>query len=271
VTRVANRLSLSFLTYVLLLIGVVSATVFVLRRQHDDGLVVNLSGRQRMLTQRMTHQLLTYASKLDRGADAHDAADRVHRTMRVFETTLIALSDGGPAPIDLQMATFRDAPPASQVVRTQLFRVRALYMRYQQGADAVLKGTTVERANGIDVIVANESDLLAEMDAAVSLLQREAEAKVTQLFFIQGAALALALLLTFVLLRWVKNSVTEPLEKLRDAAEEMSMGNLHKAVPLTGSAELLSLGESLDRMRTSLCTLLDARGHDPIRAELAEW
>ena len=35
-----------------------------------------------MLTQRMTHQLLTYASKLERGADAQDARDRVHRTMR---------------------------------------------------------------------------------------------------------------------------------------------------------------------------------------------
>lgn len=270
-TRVASRLSLSFLTYVLLLAGVVSATVFVLRRQHDDGLVVNLSGRQRMLTQRMTHQLLTYGSKLDRGADAHDAADRVHRTMRVFETTLNALSDGGPAPIDLQMATFRDAPPASAVVRTQLFRVRGLYSRYQRGAEAVLTGSTLERAAGTDAIVGIESDLLAEMDAAVSLLQREAEEKVTQLFFIQGVALALALALTFVLMRWVKGSVTEPLEKLRDAAEEMSLGNLHKAVPLSGSAEFLSLAESLDRMRTSLCTVLESRRRDPISAELAEW
>jgi methyl-accepting chemotaxis protein len=83
--------------------------------------------------------------------------------------------------------------------------------------------------------------------------------------------LVLALLLTFLLVRWVRNSVTEPLERLRDAAEEMSLGNLHKAVPLTGSAELLSLGESLDRMRTSLCTLLDTRRQDPIRAQLAEW
>ena len=58
---------------------------------------------------------------------------------------------------------------------------------------------------------------------------------------------------------------------LSAAAEEMSLGNLHKAVPLSGSAELLSLGESLDRMRTSLCTVLHARPKDPIRAELAEW
>jgi nitrate/nitrite-specific signal transduction histidine kinase len=262
---------LSFLTYVVLLLGVVSATVFVLRRQHDDGLVVNLSGRQRMLTQRMTHQLLTYAAKVERGADSLDAKERVHRTMRVFETTLNALSDGGPAPIDLQMASFREAPPASQGVRAQLFRVRALYARYQRGADGVLKGTPAERALGMDVIVGTESDLLAEMDAAVTLLQREAEEKITQLFFIQGGALVLALLLTFLLVRWVRSSVTEPLERLRDAAEEMSLGNLHKAVPLTGSAELLSLGESLDRMRTSLCTLLDTRRQDPIRAQLAEW
>jgi methyl-accepting chemotaxis protein len=271
VTRLGSRLSWSFLAYVVLLVAIVSGTVFVLRRQHDDGVVVNLSGRQRMLTQRMTHQLLTYAARVERGADSQDARERVRRTMRVFETTLEALSQGGPAPTDLQMATFRDLPPASHGVRAQLARVRRLYSRYQVGAEAVLAGPVDARTSGVDAVVTLESDLLAEMDAAVGQLQREAEAKVRQLFFIQGSALALSLLLTGVLLRWVRVRVSEPLEKLREAAEEMSLGNLHKAVPIQGSTELASLAESLDRMRTSLRTLLERRRHDALSAELAEW
>lgn len=271
-TRVASRLSLSFSVYLLLLVAVVSATGWVLRRQRDDGLVVNLSGRQRMLTQRMTHQLMTYAAKLDRGADVADARTRVRGTMRVFETTLAALDQGGPAPIDLQMASFRDVPSASRAVAARLALVRSTYQPYRDAAQQILVGDPSVRVAGIEAITTIESDLLAEMDAAVSLLQREAETKVNELFVIQGAALLLALLFTFVLVRWVRTGVTEPLEKLREAAEEMSLGNLHKAVPVSGSAELRSLAESFDRMRTSLRTLLStARPNDAVAVEMADW
>jgi nitrate/nitrite-specific signal transduction histidine kinase len=256
----------------LLLVAVVSATGWVLRRQRDDSLVVNLSGRQRMLTQRMTHQLLTYSSRLDAAADVADARARVRGTMRVFETTLDALDQGGPAPIDLQMASFRDVPAASRPVAARLALVRSTYQPYREAAQKILTGDLSARAAGIETIVTIESDLLAEMDAAVSLLQREAEAKVNELFLIQGAALALSLLFTVALMRWVRSSVTEPLERLREAAEEMSLGNLHKSVPVSGSAELRSLGESFDRMRTSLRTLLTSSRHnDAVAVEIADW
>jgi methyl-accepting chemotaxis protein len=273
VKRVASRLSLSFSVYLLLLVAVVSATGWVLRRQRDDGLVVNLSGRQRMLTQRVTHQLLTYSAKLDARADVTDARSRVRSTMRVFEATLAALDQGGPAPIDLQMASFREVPAASRPVAARLAMVRATYSPYREAARKILEGDAAARASGIETIINIESDLLAEMDAAVSLLQREAEAKVNDLFVIQGAALVLSLLFTLLLARWVRTSVIEPLERLREAAEEMSLGNLHKAVPISGSTELRSLAESFDRMRTSLRTLLTGarRSTDAVAVEIADW
>jgi methyl-accepting chemotaxis protein len=268
---VTTRLSLSFATYVVLLVSVVLATGYVLRRQHDDGLVVNLSGRQRMLTQRMTHQLFTYATMVDTGADVTDARQRVATTMRVFESTLDALENGGPAPVDLQMASFRDCPPASSVVGQRLAIVRRTYGMYKRAAEDVLRGDAGGRTAGIASIRAMESELLAEMDAAVTLLQGEAEAKVTELFKIQGLALFLSVLLTWLLLRWVRAGVTQPLERLREAAEEMSLGNLHKAVPVTGSPELRSLAQSIDRLRTSLRALMDGRKADPVASEMADW
>jgi methyl-accepting chemotaxis protein len=269
--RATTRLSLSFATYVVLLVSVVAATGYVLRRQHDDGLVVNLSGRQRMLTQRMTHQLFTYATMVDAGADVTDARDRVTTTMRVFESTLDALENGGPAPVDLQMASFRDCPPASAVVARRLEIVRRTYANYRRAADDVIAGDAERRARGIATVRATESALLAEMDAAVTLLQGEAEGKVTELFAIQGVALVLSVLLTLLLLRWVKSGVTEPLEALREAAEEMSLGNLHKAVPVTGSQEIRSLAQSIDRLRTSLRALMAGREGDAVASEMADW
>src|SRR5690242_9997913 len=102
------RLTLSAVLFLLLLLGTVAATVFVLQRQADDGLVVNLSGRQRMLTQRMTQQLLAYSAMRERGEDPQVQRQAVLLSMQVFETTLQALDRGGPAPMDLQMVNMRD-------------------------------------------------------------------------------------------------------------------------------------------------------------------
>jgi nitrate/nitrite-specific signal transduction histidine kinase len=272
VSRVSTRLLVCFLCYVALLAGIVGATVLVLNRQHDDGLVVNLSGRQRMLTQRMTHQLLTFSSRLDGQADVADARQRVRTTMNVFETTLMALIEGGPAPTDLQLTAFRDVPPVSSSVVRRLNRVRQVYQRYREGAEAILEGSSTARKAGLESIISLESQLLTDMDSAVSLLQREAEKKVTDLFMIQGAALALSLMLTAALMRWARASVVQPLEQLRAAAEELSLGNLHRAMPNEGSPELRSLSESLERMRTSVRALLETRRRsDPVSMDMADW
>jgi len=268
---VSSRLAWSFATYLLLLAGVGVATGVILDRQRDDGVVVNLSGRQRMLSQRMTHQLFTYASRVDSGADAQDARERVLTTIRVFESTLDALDRGGKAPTDLHMATFRTLPPASGDVVSRIERVRSVYSRYRVASSSVLDGSALQRADGLRGIVATETELLAELDSVVTLLQGEAESKVRSLLFVQVAATFLGLVLTFLLLRWVRSGVTDPLEKLRDAAEDMSLGNLVRPVPVGGAAELRSLAESFERMRMSLRTLLASRQSDEVTTEMAGW
>lgn len=273
-SKVGTTLALSFSTYVLLLLLVVGGTVVVLRRQHDDGLLINLSGRQRMLTQRMTHQLMTFAARDAAGLDATDARNRVHDTMRVFETTLESLYHGGPAPIDLHMASFRECPAGSADIAAHIESVQEIYGRYQAAASEILDGSPAARAGGLETVTEIESELLSRMDSVVVLLQREAEEKVQQLYWIQGFAIVASIMLTLALLRWVQSSVTRPLESLKDAAEEMSLGNLHKTVPQRGSSELRSLAASFERLRMSLRTLMQPSGEgtgDEVSDEMADW
>ena len=70
-----------------------------LRLQGYDAIRINLSGRQRMLSQKMTKEILLY----NLGVVSKDA---VLSTVKVFDTTLIALKDGGNAPLDLSMTEF---------------------------------------------------------------------------------------------------------------------------------------------------------------------
>jgi nitrate/nitrite-specific signal transduction histidine kinase len=77
------RLYLSFVVYLSLVVALSLSCSFVLRTQRDDGVSVNLSGRQRMLTQRMTHQLLYFAMQVRQGKPTVEARDAVLSTMRV--------------------------------------------------------------------------------------------------------------------------------------------------------------------------------------------
>ena len=62
---ILGRLSFAFILFFILLVSIFTVTQTVISTQKDDGLVVNLSGRQRMLTQRMTKETLIYANELN--------------------------------------------------------------------------------------------------------------------------------------------------------------------------------------------------------------
>jgi methyl-accepting chemotaxis protein len=80
------------------------ATWWVAGQQKDDGLVLNLAGRQGMLTQKMTQELLSYQIESVRtGRDDVAQANRVRNTMKIFDMTLSALKDSGRAPLLLDL------------------------------------------------------------------------------------------------------------------------------------------------------------------------
>ena len=72
---ILGRLSLAFLLFFILLVSIFTVTKSVINTQKDDGLIVNLSGRQRMLTQRMTKETLIYANEL-KSANPVDLASK---------------------------------------------------------------------------------------------------------------------------------------------------------------------------------------------------
>ena len=64
------------------------------------GLKINLLGRQRMLSQKMTKEILLFI-------DDNTKKEQVLKSMSVFDKTLYALKDGGDAPMDLDQKSFR--------------------------------------------------------------------------------------------------------------------------------------------------------------------
>ncbi len=247
-----SRLGLIHLSYFVLLVVVVLATGFVLQRQKDDGLVVNLSGRQRMLTQRITHQLLGFSSQTEQGQDTQAQRAAVLGSMQVFEKTLQALEMGGPAPLDLQMVNMRETPPATAAVAAQLRRVDDLYRPYRTHARAILDGSSEQRQAGVRYVMQNNTELLSEMNTAVNLMQTEAERRVSLLYYVQGGAVGLGLLFALLLSAITRRTVVEPLRELNQASDAMSRGDVHRRIQAQGPREIHELGSSFERLRVAM-------------------
>ncbi len=250
------RIALIHVCYMLLLCAVVVTTGVILQKQKDDGLVVNLSGRQRMLTQRMTHQLLGYAAQAEAASDTTATRQAVLLTMQVFETTLRALERGGPAPMDLQMVQMRDTPGATPAVGAQLARVRGLYDPFRAQARMILDGDPTQRGAAVKYVINQNTELLSEMTTAVNLMQSEAEKRVQTLYYVQAGAVLLGLLFCWVLSSITRRTVVEPLRELNQMSDAMSRGEMHRRIVAQGPREIHELGSSFERLRVSMKNLL---------------
>jgi methyl-accepting chemotaxis protein len=256
-STISSRLTAILLSFATLLLAVAATSQIVLKRQADDALVVNLAGRQRMLTQKLTKeaaQLMAYAHDANPNL-AGTEREQLQSTMRVFEMTLFALKDGGPAPLNLEITRMRPLPPASAEVSKRLEAVVALWQPFKANV------TKLAQSGGSDAAAARAMfdtnlPLMDQMNSVVTEMQTESEGKLSLLFYVQAFSLAMGVLLVVVGAWVARATIASPLLKLAAAARSMSTGDLSVDLKVQGTQEVVDLGASFDRMRASMIAVM---------------
>ncbi|MBT3042425.1 MAG: type IV pili methyl-accepting chemotaxis transducer N-terminal domain-containing protein [Candidatus Thiodiazotropha sp. (ex Codakia orbicularis)] len=128
----------------------------------EYAVVINLSGRQRMLTQKMSKEMLLIANKID--VEGNRA--NLKKTAKLFDTTLTGLRDGN-AEMGLPATEGR-------VILKQLDKVRKLWDEFQSVVSEVVQGGSIDIAK----VAQLNLPLLKNMNTAVRLYEKEAK-KVT--------------------------------------------------------------------------------------------
>ena len=121
---------------------------------------INLAGKQRMLTQKMTKEALLVALDLD----AANNADELKKTVALFEKTLKGLERGDD---ELKLVK---AP--NETISAQLDVVMKLWEGFKPLVLSVTAGKTDPKVLG--EIAARNLELLAEMDKAVKMFEQAA-------------------------------------------------------------------------------------------------
>ncbi|BCS97592.1 hypothetical protein DSLASN_32240 [Desulfoluna limicola] len=227
------------------------STVVVSGRMKDDGLVINLAGRQRMLSQKMTKEILEFTASSDASLTG-----TIRNTARVFDVTLKALTDSGKAPLtlDLQNTDYRQCPASTGAVRAQLLRVSSLWKTFYGHLDAIVGGGGGAEASLVWV-KANNATLLSEMNTAVVLMQKASEKKLSLLYTLQIGGIVAALLIMVLGLRSAVTVLTR-LARVEKFAKRLGSGDLNATSGITGTDELGRIGKTLDGMAGEMKAML---------------
>ncbi|MDM8545549.1 type IV pili methyl-accepting chemotaxis transducer N-terminal domain-containing protein [Candidatus Venteria ishoeyi] len=126
----------------------------------EMGKVINLAGKQRMLTQKMSKEALFIA----KGVDATGNQGNLKKTANLFDRTLKGLKDGDA---DLGLPKTTDAG-----ILAQLDVVAKLWITFKGNIDAVLAGKTSPEV--LSNIAAQNLPLLKEMNKAVKMYEKAA-------------------------------------------------------------------------------------------------
>jgi methyl-accepting chemotaxis protein len=232
----------------IIIVFMFGTTFYTTKAQKSDGLVINLAGRQRMLTQKMTKELLEFVADNSN----QKIANSVKNTMQVFDVTLNALINSGEAPLslDLQSTKYRDCPKAPEPAASQLQKVDSMWKEFSSQMKNALSKKD-DNSKELEYIRNNNGSLLKEMNIAVGMMQKISEKRVSQLTFFQIIGMAAGLVLMgvslFILISMFKN-----IENMFIAIKELEDGNVTKRVNLDSECEIGLMGKASDRLAAHL-------------------
>ena len=128
--KIKYKLALTTIGLSCIVIAMFLVTWWMTGKQKNDGLVINLAGRQRMLSQKMTKELMLFqVQKGKTGKADPKLSNTIRNSMTVFDRTLSALKDSGDAPLslDLKKAEYRWCPKAKEPAYSQLEKVNPIW------------------------------------------------------------------------------------------------------------------------------------------------
>ena len=176
----------------------------------EDALGVNLSGRQRMLSQRMTKALLGVDNARAKGQAADKDLEELRGAIKLFDVSLKGFQQGGTVPGGDGKPVFLRAAEGEKIAEI-LKKAQGIWTPYQQLLAPVLAGAAsdIELQSAAEYAKANNLKLLGLMNDLTTALESVASARASNLRAVQTGGIVLALLnFAFILFKFLNRLKT---------------------------------------------------------------
>ncbi len=245
--------------FALLMLIVVGATFYVIDSQSADARVIDISGRQRMLTQKMTKEALKLQS-LSRSDDkAVKIGNALLKTVTLYDKSLSALKEGG---ITLGTDGKETMLPASTgEAKIQLGKVEGMWASFKKKMEIIVDPSvdtgSVMFKESINKIWTENVPLLKESNKAVVLLKKASEEKTELLKVVQITALISTVLVTIIAILLANIIVLNPLKGAVNAAYQIAEGDMTLRLQVKSKDEIGQLMTAMNMMVDKLCNFLN--------------
>jgi signal transduction histidine kinase/CheY-like chemotaxis protein/HPt (histidine-containing phosphotransfer) domain-containing protein len=195
-----------------------------LHQQRGDSTIVNIAGRQRMLSQKLTKAALAWSHATAPG-ERENRAEEIRGTLALWQRSHRGLMQG-----DAELSLVASRSP---IVVAQFEKLQPIFAEMVSAADRLLASSeTSEQQKQLRILLDREPVFLRAMDAAVFQLDHEAQARVARLQRIEWLLLTLTLAVLvgegFLVFRPAVQRIHQTVHELQIAKEAAESANEQK-------------------------------------------
>ncbi len=136
------------------------------RMQISDNTRINAAGRMRMLTQKLTKELLLYK-------DSNITKQRAEQSVTIFHATIYGITRGGSVPLDMMM-TMSSRLPAINDPESRS-RLEGVILKWVPFRLHVARYLEIKDPSSLRYVLDNNEQLIKAIDSTVMAIQKHAD------------------------------------------------------------------------------------------------
>ncbi|MCK5912495.1 MAG: type IV pili methyl-accepting chemotaxis transducer N-terminal domain-containing protein, partial [Desulfuromusa sp.] len=177
----------------LICILLVAFTVVTLKNQKNDSTIINIAGRQRMLSQKMSKEAMTIKA----GLSVEKCRNNLKETHDLFDSSLKGLISGN--------SSMHLPPTSDPKILTQMRKVESLWKEFSNQVQIILNsGSNNDQIDqAVYKILGGNVPLLKEMNKAVGMYAAQSQKKIVRLtssLYIGGVIVLIATFFIWLLI-----------------------------------------------------------------------
>ncbi len=199
------------------------ATMITLHGQETDATAINLAGRQRMLTQKMTKEASFYVQT---GEDKW--AQELKKTVELFDTSLAALEYGST---DMHLSKVE-----SPEVLNELKKLETMWHTFKEKIETLLNSApgSAKAKEALKYVEENNIPLLKQANSATKAFENYSRSKISYLNTVMAVMTVISVILLILSQVIIKRFILNPLTKAVTAISECGQGRFDRAITPAG-------------------------------------